>query len=53
MKKTIIQKIFISDETTTKSNFLWNTIGTGMLAAATMLFTVIVAHLSIRLSSNS
>lgn len=46
MKKTIIQKIFISDETTTKSNFLWNTIGTGMLAAATMLFTVIVAHLS-------
>lgn len=46
MKKTIIQKIFISDETNTKSNFLWNTIGTGMLAAATMLFTVIVAHLS-------
>ena len=45
MLKKIIQKIFISEQTNTKNNFLWNTIGTGMLAAATMLFTVIVAQM--------
>lgn len=45
MKKNIIQSVFVSEETNTKNNFLWNTVGTGMLAAATMFFTVIVAQL--------
>lgn len=45
MGEKIIQRIFVSEETNTRNNFLWNTIGTGMLAAATMLFTVIVAQL--------
>lgn len=45
MGEKIIQRIFVSEEKNTRNNFLWNTIGTGMLAAATMLFTVIVAQL--------
>ena len=44
-EKKTFKRIFGSEETNTRNNFLWNTIGTGMLAAATMLFTVIVAQL--------
>ena len=33
MGEKIIQRIFVSEETNTRNNFLWNTIGTGMLSS--------------------